>query len=149
VAAAELDATRARIAALALRAPEAGVVLTARPEWLGGQWVDAGQTVLTIGDPDSSEVRIRLSGSGSTLVAAGQRVTLLSLADVAHPVRGTITSVSRAAATGDVEARVRLPAGPAWRPGASGEASVVVRSSNLAGAMWWAVRKRIRSDLLL
>ncbi len=149
VAAAGLDAARARIAALALRAPEAGVVLTARPEWLSGQWVDAGQTVLTIGEPDSSEVRIRLNGSGSTLVAPGQRVTLLSLADVAHPVRGAITSVSRTAATGDVEARVHLPAGAAWRPGASGEASVVVRKSNLAGALWWAVRKRVRSDLLL
>ena len=45
--------------------------------------------------------------------------------------------------------RVRLPADPAWRPGASGQASVVIRRSNLAGALWWAVRKRVRSDLLL
>lgn len=149
VAEVQLAGTRERIAALSLRAPESGVVLTTRPEWLAGQWVGAGQTVLTLGEPDSSEVRIRLSGGGATLVAPGQRVTMLSLADVAHPVRGTVASVARMAATGGVEARVRLPADPAWRPGASGQASVIIRRSNLAGALWWAVRKRVRSDLLL
>jgi hypothetical protein len=94
-------------------------------------------------------VRIELQGSGATLVAPGQRVSMLSLADVGHPVRGTVASVSRVAATGGLEARVRVPADPAWRPGAGGEASVVVRRSNLAGALWWAVRKRVRTDLLL
>ena len=144
-----LAATRERIAALALRAPEAGVVLTTRPEQLTGQWVSAGETVLSVGEPDSVEIRIRLTGSGATLVALGQRTTMLSLADVAHPIRGEVTSVSPMALVDGVEARVRLPARPAWRPGASGEASVVVRHSNIAGAMWWAIRKRVRSDLLL
>jgi putative peptide zinc metalloprotease protein len=144
-----LSAVGERIAALALRAPAPGVVLTERPEQLAGQWISAGQTVLTLGEPDSAEVRIELQGSGATLVAPGQRVSMLSLADVGHPVHGTVASVSRVAATGGVEARVRVPADPAWRPGAGGEASVVVRRSNLAGALWWAVRKRVRTDLLL
>lgn len=150
VAEARLASSTQRIAAMGLRAPEAGVVLTARPEQLAGQWIDAGRTVLTLGEPDSVEVRIRLRGSGATLVRPGQRVEMLSLADVAHPVRGIVASVSRAAVSrDDIEARVRLPAQPAWRPGAGGAASVVIRRSNIAGALWWAVRKRVRSDILL
>ena len=126
------------------------MVLTERPELLAGQWVEAGQVVLTVGAPDSVEVRIRLRGGGATRVEPGQRVRLLSLGDVGHPVQGTVASVSRAALGGDtVEARVRLPADPAWRPGASGEAAVVVRRSNVLGAMWWGVRRRVRSDVLL
>ena len=150
VAEAELAGSLERIEALALRARHAGVVLTERPELLAGQWVEAGQVVLTVGTPDSVEVRIRLRGGGATRVEPGQRVRLLSLGDVGHPVHGTVASVSRAALGGDtVEARVRLPADPAWRPGASGEAAVVVRRSNVLGAMWWGVRRRVRSDVLL
>ena len=150
VAEARLASSSQRIAALALRASQSGVVLTARPELLTGQWINAGQTVLMLGQPDSVEVRIRLRGSGATLVRPGQRVEMLSLADVAHPVRGTVASVSRAAVSRDeIEARVRLPAQPAWRPGAGGAASVVIRRSNIAGALWWAMRKRVRSDILL
>ena len=150
VAEARLASSSQRIAALALRASQSGVVLTARPELLTGQWINAGQTVLMLGQPDSVEVRIRLRGSGATLVRPGQRVEMLSLADVAHPVRGTVASVSRAAVSRDeIEARVRLPAQPAWRPGAGGAASVVIRRSNIAGALWWAMRKRVRRDILL
>ena len=150
VAEARLASSNERIAALSLRASQSGVVLTARPEQLTGQWINAGQTVLTLGEPDSVEVRIRLRGSGATLVRPGQRVDMLSLADVAHPVRGTVTSVSREAVSRqEIEARVRLAAQPAWRPGAGGSASVIVRRSNIAGALWWAVRKRVRSDILL
>ena len=70
--------------------------------------------------------------------------------DLGRPVQGTVASVSRAALDDDaVEARVRLPAQPAWRPGASGEAAVVVRRSNILGAMWWGVRRKVRSDVLL
>lgn len=149
VAGVRLSAIGERIAALALRAPQSGVVLTARPEQLAGQWITAGRTVITLGQPDSAEVRIELQGPGATRVVPGQRVSMLSLADVAHALHGTVASVARVAATGGVEARVRVPAGSAWRPGAGGEASVVVRRSNLAGALWWAVRKRVRTDLLL
>jgi hypothetical protein len=54
-----------------------------------------------------------------------------------------------AEAGGGVEARVRLPAGPAWRAGVTGEASVRLRRSNLLGALWWGVRQRVRQDILL
>ena len=41
----------------------------------------------------------------------------------------------------------RRPRG--WRSGMTGEAHIIVRRSNAAGALWWAVRKRKRGDLLL
>jgi hypothetical protein len=48
-----------------------------------------------------------------------------------------------------MEGRVRLEAVPELRPGMTGEASVVLRDSNLWGALWWALRARVRSDILL
>jgi hypothetical protein len=36
-----------------------------------------------------------------------------------------------------------------WRPGMTGEASVTIRRSNVWGALWWGIRKRVRTDLLL
>ena len=51
---------------------------------------------------------------------------------------------------GVVEARVRLANdGDGLRPGVTGEAKIVVRRSNVFGAMLWAVRKRLRGDLFL
>lgn len=150
VAEVRLAGTSERLRAGVLRAPASGVVLTARPEWLAGQWISAGETVLTLGEPDSVEARIRVRGSGATQVEPGQEVSLLSFADPANPVTGIVASVSRISATGDhVEVRVHLPAAPAWRPGASGEASIALRQSNVLGALVWTVRKRVRSDLLL
>jgi hypothetical protein len=48
-----------------------------------------------------------------------------------------------------MEGRVRLAATPDLRPGMTGEASVVLRDSNLWGALWWSLRGKIRSDILL
>ena len=39
--------------------------------------------------------------------------------------------------------------GDGLRPGVTGEAKIVVRHSNVFGAMLWAVRKRVRGDLFL
>jgi hypothetical protein len=36
-----------------------------------------------------------------------------------------------------------------WRPGMTGEASVTVRQSNVWGSLWWAIRRRVRTDILL
>ena len=51
--------------------------------------------------------------------------------------------------SGAVEARVGLRGDWRWRPGMTGEASVTLRESNLWGALWWSVRRRVRTDLLL
>ena len=49
-----------------------------------------------------------------------------------------------------MEARVRLANdGNGLRPGVAGEVKIVVRRSNVFGALLWAVRKRVRGDLFL
>jgi hypothetical protein len=147
---ARLRALDARRSALTLRALAGGDVLTPRPELLLGRRAAAGDTVLLMGDADSLEVRVRLAGGGATLVQPGQSVSLVSHADPAHPVHATVLSVAPAASGTDaLEARVRTAAGGAWLPGSTGEASVRIRRSTVAGALWWGVRKRVRSDLLL
>ena len=147
---AQLRALDARRSALTLRALAGGDVLTSRPELSLGRRAAAGDTVLLVGDADSLELRVRLAGGGATLVRPGQTVSLVSHADPAHPVRATVLSVAPAASGADVlEARVRTAAGGAWLPGSTGEASVRIRRSTVAGALWWGVRKRVRSDLLL
>ena len=147
---ARLRALDARRSALTLRAVAAGDVLTPRPELLLGRRAAPGDTVLLVGDADSLEVRVRLTGGGATLVRPGQSVSLVSHADPAHPVDATVLTVAPAASGTDaLEARVRTAAGGAWLPGSTGEASVRIRRSIVAGVLWWGVRKRVRSDLLL
>jgi hypothetical protein len=147
---ARLRALDARRADLTLRVSTSGQVLTARPELLLGRLAAPGDTVLLVGDADSLEVRVRLAGSGASLVRPGQVITLLPYADPAHPLRATVATVAPAASrSGSLEVRVRTAAGGVWRAGSTGEASVRIRRSNVAGALWWGLRTRIRADLLL
>ncbi len=150
-AAAELRALDARREALVIRTRSTSAVLTARPETLLGRRVVAGDTLLALGDPDSLEIRIRLRGAGAAQVRPGQRARLVSYAGPGRGVVAPVAGVSAASGfAGDgVEARVRLAAGPGWRAGVTGEAKVLLRRSNLFGALWWGIRRRVRSDLLL
>ena len=149
-AAAQAAGLGRRVESLTLRAPSPGVVLTARPEELAGVWVSIGDTVLELGDPSALEARIALEGAGASLARPGQPVRLLLHAGNGLRLAGTLSSVSEAAgAGGAMEGRVRLEAAPELRPGMTGEASVVLRDSNLWGALWWALRARVRSDILL
>jgi putative peptide zinc metalloprotease protein len=147
---------RAELATLRVRGAGSGIVMTQRPEELPGRWVKQGELMLTLGQPDSVELRIGLSGAGASQVRPGQPVRLIAHADPGVRVTARIASVSAAAgnpaagsSAGSLEARVRAPAGAAWRPGMTGEASVTLRQSNLWGSLWWALRRRIRSDILL
>lgn len=148
--ASRLAGMRTELAALRVRAVGGGVVMTARPEDLAGRWVEAGDRVLELGQPDSTELRIALAGAGASLVRPGQPVRVISHADPGKRLATRILGVSAAAAdtAGRLEARVRLGGG-SWRPGMTGEASITVRRSNLWGSLWWAIRRRIRSDILL
>jgi hypothetical protein len=147
---ARLTGLRERIGALGLRALGTGVVVTPRPEELAGRWVSSGEVVLQLGRPDSVEVRVSLAGAGATLVKPEQPVRLLSRATLESPLRTRVGTVSAAAgAPLALEARVRLPATDSWRPGMTGEASVTLRHSNLWGALWWGIRRGIRTDILL
>ncbi|HET7599686.1 MAG TPA: site-2 protease family protein [Gemmatimonadales bacterium] len=152
-AGASLAALNEAAGAFTLRARERALVLTPRPERLLGRRVELGDTLLLLGDPDSLEVRIALADGGAPLVGPGAAVRLVSFADAAHPLAAMVRATSAAApargAAPAVEARVRVASGPAWLPGATGEASVRLRRTNLLGALWWGLRKRVRPDLLL
>ncbi|MFL5496731.1 MAG: HlyD family efflux transporter periplasmic adaptor subunit [Gemmatimonadales bacterium] len=148
---ARLSGMRTELTSLRVRAAGTGIVMTQRPEELPGRWVKQGDLVLTLGQPDSVELRIGLSGAGASEVRPGQLVRLIAHADPGFRVAARITSISAAArsSAGSLEARVRTAAGAEWRPGMTGEASVTLRRSNLWGSLWWALRRRIRSDILL
>jgi len=146
---ARLDGLRRRVEALRIRALGRGTVITPRPEELVGHWVASGTTVLQVGALDSVEIRIGLRGAGSTIIRQGSPARLLPDATQDAAVSAAVTSMSLTATPQAVEARVRLPALRGWRAGMTGRASVTVRNSNLWGALWWSIRRGIRSDILL
>lgn len=142
-----------RAGRLVLRAPIAGVVVGGRPEELLGRRVRSGDSLLAIAAIDTVEVRIALSGEGATRVRPGQVARLVSRADVASPWTGAVSGVSIAGSAtempGMMEARVRMPAAGAWRPGATGEASIEIGRSSALGALAWKLRQLVRPDLWL
>jgi hypothetical protein len=147
---AKVAGLRERIASLEIRAPSSAVVLTPRADELKGHWFSRGAVVLELGQPDSVELRIALSGPGAGYVQAGQPVDLLAESNLTDEVHGKLTEVSAVAGPGrSVEARLRLPADDSWRAGVTGEASIRLRESNVWGALWWQARRLIRSDLFL
>ena len=148
--AARLEGMTVEQQALTVRALAPGIVVTRRPEELTGRWVSLGEPLLELGRPDSLELRIALTGAGATQVHAGQPARLVFHAD-GSTLAAAVTGVAQmsAAGTGAVEARVGLRGTPRWRPGMTGEASVTLRKSNLWGSLWWGVRRRIRSDIML
>ena len=148
--AARLDGMMVEQRALTVRALAPGVVVTTRPEELTGRWVSLGEPLVELGQPDSLEIRIALQGAGATRVQPGQPVRLVFHAD-ASTMAGRVTTVSQAgsAGTGAVEARIGMRGSERWRPGMTGEASVTIRRSNVWGSLWWAIRRRVRTDILL
>jgi len=145
------SAIASRVAALTLRAPVTGVVVTPRTNELSGRKVEAGDVVVRFQRADTVMVRIRLERAGARAVAPGQVVRLLPEVDRAAARRATVSELAaRGDSAGIVEARVFLPGGAvAFRPGAVGEAEVIVARSSILGALWWGIRKRIRGDILL
>jgi putative peptide zinc metalloprotease protein len=151
---AEYSGVQALVDALTLRAPTTAIVATARLEEYVGRYYESGDPVAHLLGADSVEARIPLSRAGASLIEVGQRVRLVSYADLGSPIAATLTGVAAAAGGAEtdhaLEARVRLPGGNGvWRPGVTGEAKITLRRSTIAGALWWAVRSRIRGDLLL
>lgn len=149
-----LNALRSRIELLTLRAPVAAVVATPRlGEMLGKRLARGDTAVRLLGSPDSVQLRIVLDRAGATLVRQGQVARVVPYSDPSASVRAPVVAVSTAGLRADttvrLEAQVLLPANGAFRTGVTGEAKILVRRSNVLGALLWAVRKRVRSDLLL
>lgn len=147
---ARLSGLRDRVRALTLRAPEDGIVESPRPDTLVSRTVALGDTLLRLAHSNLVEARIALAKAGAALATEGQRVKLIAHADPATRAEAVVWSVATTASPeGTVESRVRLPGGRSFRPGMTGEASLTIERSNVWTALWWAVRSRIRSDLLL
>jgi putative peptide zinc metalloprotease protein len=147
---ARLAGMRERIGMLAIRAPGRATVATRRPDTLVGRTVSVGDTLLRLDGVGEVEARIALSGAGASLAREGQRVRLIAHADPRVRVEGSLASVAASATRGgQVESRARVPGGAALRPGMTGEARITLRRSNAWGALWWAIRSRIRTDVLL
>lgn len=146
---AEVNRLRAHRDRTVLRAPFAGTVVTLRPEEQLGRWVEPGDTLLQVADLSALEARIALGGIGATRVAPGQRVRLVAGQSNGMAVEGVVREVAAAGLVGRLEVRVDLPADAGLQPGAGGVAQVHWARSSILGALWWAVRARIRSDLLL
>ena len=99
---------------------------------------------------DRVEARIALDGAGASLAREGQRAKLIAHADPGVRIEATVSSVAPSATPdGMVETRVRLAGTVALRPGMTGDARITLRESNVWGALWWAIRSRIRTDVLL
>jgi hypothetical protein len=147
---ARLAGMRERIQALTVRAPGSTIVVSPRPDTLVGRTVSVGDTLLLLDWTRGAEARIALAGAGASLSRAGQPVSLIAHADPGSWVEGTVGSVAAAASAGGVvESRVQLPGLPSLRPGMTGEARITLRRSTVWGALWWAIRSRIRTDVLL
>jgi putative peptide zinc metalloprotease protein len=146
---ARLAGMRDRVRSLVIRAPDAGVVASPRPDTLLGRTVSIGDTLLRLAS-DRVEARIALEGAGASLAREGQRAKLIAHADPRVRLEATLASVAPSASPdGMVESRIRLVETEALRPGMTGEARITLRESNVWGALWWAIRSRIRTDVLL
>ena len=94
---ARLDGMSAEQRVLVVRALVPGIVVTSRPERLTGRWVELGQRLLELGQPDSLEIRIALTGAGATQVRPGQGARLVFHAD-GHTLAGRVGSVALSSA---------------------------------------------------
>jgi multidrug efflux pump subunit AcrA (membrane-fusion protein) len=146
---ARLAGMKERVRSLVIRAPDAGVVVSPRPDTLLGRTVSVGDTLLRLAG-DRIEARIALEGAGASLTREGQRAKLIAHADPGVRLEAKVVSVAPSASPdGMVETRVHLVGNQALRPGMTGEARITIRESNVWGALWWAIRSRIRTDVLL
>jgi len=146
---ARLAGMRERVRSLVMRAPVAGVVASPRPDTLLGRSISLGDTLLQLAG-DRLEARIALEGAGASLAREGQRAKLIAHADPGMRIETAVSSVAPSASPdGMVETRVRLVGTEALRPGMTGDARVTLRESTVWGALWWAIRSRIRTDVLL
>lgn len=133
---------------MTVRALVPGIVVTSRPEQLTGRWVGLGERLIELGQPDSLEIRVALLGAGASRVRPGQSARLVFHAD-GSTLAARVGAVGQAPRTGEIEARIGLRATGRWYPGMTGEASVTLRRSNLWGSLWWALRRRVRTDIFL
>ncbi len=138
---------QAQVAALRLRSPIAGVVITPGLAGEVGRWVPAGAVVAQVVGTDSVELRVALPpGRAGARVAPGDAARVISRADASWPLAGAVAAVAPAAgdpggAAAERVATIRVPAiPPGWRPGVTGLAKIRIGRTSALGALWNAIR---------
>ena len=142
------EATRSRIVA-----PAAGVVLTPRMDERVGDWLQAGQPVAGVGDPDWMEVELQLSQADVGTVSMGDPVRAKVAAHPSVIFEGQVVEVAaRAQGTpgedplytvrGVLDNREGL-----LRPGMSASAKVVTRPRPLGSIIFRAPWRWARMNL--
>ncbi len=128
------------LAAATVRAPAAGVVLTARPEERVGGHLDAGDLVVTIGRTDTLELEFGIDQRDIGRVAVGDEVRLRVDAMPQRTFTGRVTSLGPLPA--DSADRVSFPVraavanpGGLLRPGMAAYARVLTAPASLATRM--------------
>lgn len=144
------------IAALTVRAPTAGVILTARPEERMGQSLAAGDPVVSLGRTDTMTLEFGVEQRNIARVTPGQRVRLRIGALPGRTFAGRVVSVGLMPVDSGPQVRfpVRVevpnPAGD-LRPGMAADVRVLTQPASLLGRVlrgpsrwlrlfWWRIR---------
>jgi GAF domain-containing protein/multidrug resistance efflux pump len=144
------------IAALTVRAPSAGIVLTARPEEWMGQSLAAGDPIVSIGRTDTMTLEFGVEQRNIARVVAGQRVRLRIGALPGRTFEGRVVSLgllpvdSGSPVLFPVRVDVPNPGGD-LRPGMAADVRVLTQPSSLLQRVirgptrwlrlfWWRIR---------
>jgi GAF domain-containing protein/biotin carboxyl carrier protein len=137
------------VAALEVRAPVAGTVLTPRPEEKLGLWLDAGDLVVTLGRTDTLELEFGVAERDLPRVRAGQEVRLRVDALPQQTFTGRVTSIAQLP-NGD-GSQVYFPVRAAipdpeslLRPGMAAHVRVLTDRASVAGRLFRAPARWLR-----
>jgi len=147
----EASVLEERLAAMLIRSPAAGIVLTARPEEKVGARLGAGDVLVTVGRTDTLELEFGVDQRDIARVSAGQEVRLRVDALPQRTFSGHVVSIGRLPVEGSeqvrfpVRALVSNPDG-LLRPGMAAHARVLTASASAVGRL---LREPIRQARLL
>ncbi|MDQ7086485.1 MAG: efflux RND transporter periplasmic adaptor subunit [Acidobacteriota bacterium] len=151
---AKAEEIQRRIEACTLRAPMAGLVLSAALDTRIGERIPAGGTVLEIGDDRSLVADVEVPESEIGDIAVGQKVRLALAAFPDHAFAGTVQSIAAVAgrdvhgrATFQVRCSVDDPQG-LLRPGMTGAAHIDGGLRTIGTLVSRRVRRLIHPSLL-
>jgi len=145
----EAELLGTQVDALVMRAPVAGVVLTARPEELVGRQLDTGAELVVVGRLDTLELDLTVAQRDINRVRPGQEVRLRVDAMPQRTFRGRVTTVGALPVEGEgdrrypVRALVPNPTGE-LRPGMDAWARVLTDNASTLGRLLRAPVRGIR-----
>jgi putative peptide zinc metalloprotease protein len=142
----ELRELERRRAALTLRAPFDGYIVTPHLEELIGSATAPGDSLMELWHASHPRLRIRLPQRDAARMETGAEVRVRFDAAPGRTVRTRVQHVGAAAQGGYLELIAPLPELDGFRPGMVGRAKVRVLRTTLAGAVGRSLRRTIRVD---